>query len=138
MTDWDGMRDTGMHHFDYALVAYDAPLRDSSVVVDADTYNAQLLCAQGEVSLPEMPVVEADNVRVASIKMAETGTALIMRLLEYRGRDGQVRLKVPCRFGAVSRVNLLERDATPCEVVAGEVALHLRPFEIATVRIEMI
>lgn len=137
MTDYDGMRDAGSHRLEYSLTAYDVPFADSSVVSDSESYNAGLLAVSGWVSLPEVPRVESPSVRLSSFKRAEEGDALIIRLCEYRGRDGGAVVILPHSIGSVSRVNLLERQAVPLDIIDGKVCLELRPWELATLRLEV-
>jgi alpha-mannosidase len=137
MTDYDGMRDAGSHRFEYALTAYDVPFARSSVVGDAESYNAGLLAVSGHAKLPEAPVVSSDCVRVSCIKQAEKDHAMIIRLWEYRGQGGWVRIGVPETVKTVSRVNLLERRAVLVEIENGAVAFEMKPWQIATLRLDI-
>ena len=142
MTAWDGMRDAGDHAFDVALVAYAGTFAESSIVFDAEAYNAGLLAVSGTAHLPAMPWIEADAVRIASVKRAEADDAVILRLHEFRGRGGEATIHLPFPVAAVTRVNLLERGPAsrpggePLLVEGGAVRLRMRPWEIATLRIE--
>ena len=137
MTEFDGMRDAGRHHFEYALAAYDVPLDESNVVADAEGYNAGLLAVAGEARLPEGPQVRSDHVRLAAIKRAEKGNALVVRLLEFRGRTGTAQVTVPATARSVAKVNLLERQARPLAITGGRMKVPVRGWEIATLRIEV-
>jgi alpha-mannosidase len=137
MMAYDGMRDEGDHAFEYALTAYGGAFAQSQVVADAEGYNGGLLAVSGEVVLPEMPLVQAENVRLAAIKGAEDGSrALILRLVEFRGQAGSVLLRLPEGIQSVAKVNLLERGGELLSVKAGEAHLTLRAWEIATLRLE--
>jgi alpha-mannosidase len=136
MTDFDGMRDAGQHSFDFALSSYSTPFAASSVVLDAEGYNAGLLAVNGRVELPPMPQFASDCARLASIKWAEQTDAVILRIVEFRGTGGEARLSLPDWAGKVAKVNLLERQNQPLPVENGQVCLSLRPWEIATVWIE--
>lgn len=138
MTDWDGIRDAGIHKFEYAVVAYGSSFSDSSVVIDAENYNRGLYSVSGRAVLPEMPMVKSDNVRLACIKLAEKGNALIMRLCEYRGKPGEVVVELPDYVSQVAKVNLLERQGELLKIEAKKVRLNMRKFEIATLRLELI
>ncbi|HUU58887.1 MAG TPA: glycosyl hydrolase-related protein, partial [Phycisphaerae bacterium] len=137
MTDYDGMRDEGEHRFEYALAAYDRPFADSDVVGDAESYNAGLLAAPGQVELPEVPRVVSDHVRLAAMKLSEKGRALILRLFEFRGRGGAAELKLPDTARSVQKVNLLERNGQDLEIRSGGVRLPVRAWEIATLRLAL-
>ena len=142
MTAYDGMRDEGDHAFEFAVTAYAGPLSESSVVLDAEGYNAGLLAVPGEVQLPALPAVDSQNVRLAAVKWAEdtavgAGNALILRLVEYRGRSGRVVVSLPDGVNCALKVNLLERAGDPLAIAGGKVALDVRAWEIATLRLEL-
>jgi alpha-mannosidase len=137
MTDWDGMRDEGSHSFDFAVSAYGEPFADSPVVDEAQAYQYRLPFMGGKVNLPEMPQVQAENVRLASLKWAEKGSGVVLRLVEYRGQDGQAEIILPDWVKEAARVNLLEREATRLAVKDGKVVVALHAWEIATVKLAL-
>jgi alpha-mannosidase len=137
MTAWDGMRDAGAHAFQLALAAYDRPFAESTVVADAESFNAGLLALPGRAELPAMPILQADAVRLAAVKWAENGQALILRLHEYRGAGGDAIITLPFAVAGAAKVNMLERQPEPLAMQNQSIELTLRPWEIATVRIEL-
>ena len=130
-----GCATSGEHDFDFAISAYDQPLTASSVVLDAEAYQAPLVTAAGETQLPAMPQLESGTARISSVKWAEDGSGLVLRLVEFRGQGGQVTLRLPDNTHSADRVNLLERQPEPLRLQNQEIHLNLRPWEIATVRI---
>ena len=130
-----GMRDFGVHTFEYAVTAYDCPLPDSSAAMDAESYNAALTAVPGGAELPEMPSVESGNARLTCLKQAEDGNGFVLRLHEFRGNGGDAVISVPDSLKSARKVNLLEREGTPLEIRNGRVKLALRPWEIATLRL---
>ncbi len=136
MTKWDGMRDSGKHSFEYALVSYDTAFCDSSVVADANIYNNGLYAVSGRLDLPFAPQIISDNVRISSIKKGEKDDSLIVRLVEYRGRVGKVGIKVPKGFSSVYQVNLLEREPLLLERRENDLDFEIKPFEITTLKFE--
>jgi alpha-mannosidase len=143
MTAYDGMRDEGQHEFEYAVTAYNKPFTEDRVVLDAEGYNAGLLAVPGRTNFPMMPSVQSDNVRLAAVKWAEVSTtqhkdnALVLRLVEYRGRAGQAVISLPVYIRNAAKVNLLERQAQPLVVSNRKVQVNLRAWEIATLRFEL-
>jgi alpha-mannosidase len=135
MTEWDGMRDSGDHDFAFAVSAYDRPFAESSVVLDGEAYNTALVCAPGVANLPPMPRLESAAARLAALKWAEAGDGLVLRLVEFRGQGGEAAIALPPGFRAAEKVNLLERRPEPLLVSNGTVRLHLKPWEIATLRL---
>jgi len=135
MTEWDGMRDSGEHDFAFAITAYDRPFAATSVVLDGEIYNAALVNAPGIADLPAMPEVISDVARLSAIKWAETGSGLVLRLVEFRGEGGEVTIVPRPGIKTAEKVNLLERQAEPLRMVNEAIRLHLRPWEIATIKL---
>lgn len=134
MTEYDGMRDMGEHEFSYAVSAYAGSLSQSSVVLDADAFNARLFVMPGKVQLPPMPVVQSGTARISALKWAEKDHALIIRLVEFRGLGGQVGISVPFQSRKIEKVNLLERQPTIIDKVDQNIMVSIHPWEIATLK----
>lgn len=137
MTNYDGMRDAGEHDFEFAITAYREPFAESSVVPDAECYNAGLLAVTGQVRLAEMPRVHSESVRLAAIKWAEKEKALILRLCEFRGKGGSVEVELPSWANHIWQTNLLERQEKPLKVEESRARLTLKPWEITTLKLDM-
>ena len=137
MADWDGMHDGGLHEFEFALTAYGCKFSESGVVTDAECYVRGLCVVPGTLSLPSMPVILSDHVRITAVKKAEHGEALILRLFEYRGVGGETKIKLPEYVQSVSVTNLLEKNPAPLEIMEGCVYLKMRAFEITTLLLEL-
>jgi len=72
-----------------------------------------------------------------TLKYAEEGNALVMRVCEYRGKGGVITVDLPEAIRSASRVNLLEQELSALEISDGRIGLQLRPWEIASVRLEL-
>lgn len=110
MTKWDGMRDSGKHSFEYAFLSYDKKFNDNNAVIDGNIYNSGLQVVSGKFHLPVAPRIVSDNARISCIKKAEKDDSLIVRIVEYRGRAGKIKIVIPDGFESVYQVNLLERE----------------------------
>lgn len=138
MTGFQGMRDQGRHRFEFALCAYAGKLLESQAADDAEAFNAGVFAVQGKAKLPEMPSLEPGCARMSSIKAAEKGCALIVRLAEFRGQGGTALLKLPKQIKSAARVNLLEREATNIGRNSdGLLEIPLCAWELATIRCEL-
>lgn len=137
MTGYDGMRDEGRHSLEYAVTGYAETLLESRVETDAQLFNAGLRAVAGRVVLPELPLVASDHVYLAALKRAEEGDALVLRLAEQRGRAGRVGVRLPPYVRSAAQVNLLEREGRPLPVRDGATELHVRAWEIVTLRLEL-
>jgi len=137
MTEYDGMRDAGEHNFEFAVTAYEETFTASQVVQDAESYNVGLLAVPGKIQLIEMPALTSQTARITAIKWAEKEDAVILRLCEFRGKDGTVEIGLPGWVKRASQVNLLERQDEPLEIENHRLQLTLRPWEITTIRLEV-
>lgn len=135
MTDYDGMRDCGEHHFEYAIKAYDTGFAENDAVTDGIAYNAKLLCTNGDFSLPQLPKLDSKDARIASIKLAEDKQGIILRICEYHGKDSDGTLKLPEALSGRTayETDLKETSQTHLPQTGNRVSLQLKPFEIKTV-----
>ena len=104
---------------------------------DAESYNVGLLAVPGKTQLIEMPALTSQTARITAIKWAVKEDAVILRLCEFRGKDGTVEIGLPGWVKRASQVNLLERQDEPLEIENHRLQLTLRPWEITTIRLEV-
>jgi alpha-mannosidase len=72
---------------------------------------------------------------VDTVKPAEDGEGVVVRLYEAHGARGEARLRVGVPFGEAWFANLLEDRLSRAEVSGSEVLVPYRPFEIVTLRL---
>ena len=111
-------------------------LRVASDVADATAAASRFASPVRFVEGSEVSALVASSnpdVVVSAVKLADDRSGdLVVRVYEARGGRAETVLTLPA--GDVVRADLLERPGAPVEG-AGTVALSLRPFEIATVRV---
>jgi alpha-mannosidase len=78
---------------------------------------------------------EPANIVVETIKGAEDGNGLIVRLYESQRRRSQVRLHLGFNPGGAWRTNLLEENQTELTPDGNTLILSVRPYEIVTLRL---
>ena len=69
---------------------------------------------------------------IDTVKRAEDGDDLIVRLYEAHGGRGVARLRVGLPFAEAWFTNLLEDRLAAADVDGDEVVIPFRPFEIVT------
>ncbi|HOS42215.1 MAG TPA: glycosyl hydrolase-related protein, partial [Armatimonadota bacterium] len=79
--------------------------------------------------------LDKHNLLIESVKRAEDGDGLIVRLYEAYRRRGVARLITNGLCARVTRTDLLERDQEELPVRGGAVEFSFRPFEIITLRL---
>ncbi len=136
MTDYDGMRDGGNHHFEYAFKTYREGFDDNSVVADGIGYNAHMITANGDIDICKLPVFESDDVRVASVKPAEIMNGLIYRLVEYHGKDSKIKITLPEYVKNVYETDLKEDIINKLNVVDNTIEVDVKKYEIKTLYFE--
>ena len=138
----DPVADRGEHEFTYCLFPHAGDCYGGGVVRAAYEFNypvTAVAAGTGNGTLPRtLSLVDVDcsNVIVESVKKAEDGPELIVRLFEAEGKltDTTVRFGVPVR--SATEVNLLEEPERGLAVVDGAVRLQFQPRAIATLRLE--
>jgi alpha-mannosidase len=76
-----------------------------------------------------------ENVVIETIKQAEDGNGIIVRLYESLRQRGTVTLQTGLSFAAAYRTNLLEENQEALVVEDGRVMVGIRPFQIITLRL---
>jgi alpha-mannosidase len=79
--------------------------------------------------------VDAENVEVVTLKRAEDGNGLIVRLVEIEGEERVVRVKVP--GGSVLHAyetNLVEENQRLLQGDGDSIAVTVKPFGLTTLR----
>jgi alpha-mannosidase len=136
----DPFADEGEHRFIYSLFPHPGDWIAAGVAREAFALNAPLfpVMAQGD-ALPEgFSLLEGEGLELAlgSLKLAEDGDSVILRLYEPHGARGECRLRFARPVERVERVNLLEEAEGSVEVHGGAVSLGVRPFEVVTLRVD--
>lgn len=142
----DPTADQGEHRFTYSLFPHPGGwdyrtvaagyLLNDPAFVHPRPENPGAAVARPRVAL-HRPFVAVDRpeVVVETIKWAEDGNGLILRLYDAARTRGPVRLTFSVPLQEAARVNLLEEDPEPLPVAGSEVIIPLRPFEIVTLRL---
>lgn len=136
MTDWDGMRDAGNHKFSYALTAYESGFDKNNAVPNANAFNARLYVLDGKMENINLPALKCDGARISSVKLDESGTALIIRAVEYHGKPSVGSMGIEENIRSVYETNLDERELKKIEIENKEIELNFKPFEIKTLKLE--
>ena len=149
--DPDPAADLGEHRFVYSLLPH-AGGWDEGTVSEAYALNDPLIVrpvgAGGggqrllEGQAPQVagePLallsVSAPNVVVETVKQAEDGQGLIVRLYESQRRRGRFTLALAFRLAEAWRTNLLEENQERLEVDGHSLELEIRPYQILTLRL---
>ncbi len=134
--------DRGEHRLRYGLFVHGGSGDLEQVHLAAERFNNPVAVI-GDAGRPGTPgtarhsfaAVDSDCVTIETIKQAEDGKGLILRVFEHANRRVATTLRFGVPIGAVSVTNLMEEGAEPLVVEDNAVRLTLRPFEITTLRV---
>ena len=130
--------DRGRQDFTYAFHVWSGSLADSRVVQEAYELNCPVLSVPGAGGEASVMSVDAPNVIIETIKLAEDGSGdLIVRLYEAKRMATRCTLTTVLPAVSARQVNMLEEVEHDLELADGRVSLELRPFEIKTVRLAL-
>jgi len=137
----DPLADRGKHEFTYAILPHAGDLREGRVIEEAYALNAPLLAKEIKKQKGDLPGshsffhVDSPSAVIESVKVAEEGGALILRLYEAHGSRGSVRLTTTLPIRKVFRADLLEKNMEPLPFKQQSVSLDLAPFQIETLKL---
>jgi alpha-mannosidase len=139
----DSLADRGRHHFRFALYPHAGDWRVARTERLAAEYNTPLLAASEPSHAGPLgrtatfASVDAPGVELAWVKRAEDSEALVLRLVEWSGRPATATVTLRSTVVAAHKSNFLEDPGESVPVTAHTLRVALRPYEIATVVVEV-
>jgi alpha-mannosidase len=139
----DSLADRGRHHFRFAIYPHAGDWRAARTERVAAEYNTPLLAASEAPHAGALgraatfASVDAPGVELAWVKRAEDSDALVLRLVEWSGRPATATVTLRPTIAAAHKSNFLEDPGERVPVTAHTLRVLLRPYEIATVVVEV-
>lgn len=138
----DPEADQGEQRFTYSLLPH-AGSWDATSVAAAYHLNDPLIVAatpdagQESAARTLIPLFSLDrtNVVIETVKQAEDGQGLILRLYECQRQRGTVTLTAGFALQEAWRTNLLEENQEGLHFVGNQVQFTMRPYQILTLRL---
>jgi alpha-mannosidase len=109
--------------------------QDAGVVAEAAAFDARLHWGAVPPGSAWARVDGAPGLVLDTIKRAEDGEDLVLRLYEAHGGRGTARVRLDRPLRAAWRANLLEEPAGAAELHDGAVVVPFRPWEVVTLRV---
>ena len=132
----DMTADLGAHEFTYAFYAWNGSLMTSDVVREAYELNCPVGTATGAAGERSLFSVDAPNIVVETVKLAEDGSGdIIVRLYEAKRMATRCTLTTSLSVASAQQADMLENVERALPHADGKLALEFRPFEIKTVRL---
>ncbi len=145
-TDPDPKADLGEHRFAYSLLPH-AGSWDEKTIAEAYALNDPLIVfVSGGERLPvpadaqrksvSFVAVDKPHIVIETVKLAEDGQGIIVRLYESQRKRGEFRLTCAVPLAAAWRTNLLEENQETLEVSDRVVSATIKPYQIMTLRLQ--
>ena len=125
----DPTADLGHHEFSYALLPHAGDHADANVALEATRFSSPVLSA-----VREQLELSGVTLSLSTMKRAESGDAIILRLYEPYGARGFAALKFP-GIARAALTNLLEEHVADLEIKDQHVSLEVEPFKIVTLKL---
>jgi len=143
----DTEADQGLHRFTYSLLPHSGDWRDGQSVRRAYELNVPLLCLAGQrkadtilgksdaIGSTSFVQTDCEHIVVETIKPAEDGDGLIVRLYEAHNQRGSATLTFATTIRSAQECNLLEERLNDVPVQGKSLTFQVKPFEIKTFRV---
>lgn len=133
--------DLGTHELAYALVPHRGSWQAAGVVAEARLFNVPTTWIEGSAPAGGagrgFVSVEAGDLVCDSIKRAEDGGSVVLRLYEPHGGRGEARVRIALPFESARLANALEEPlGAQVEVEDDTLVLPYRPFQLLTVLVD--
>jgi alpha-mannosidase len=148
----DPTADFGEHQFKYSLYPHvgswneetqrEAYLLNDPIIVFQRKEARHLHRTQVQVGknltsyLQSLVSVSSPNTIIETIKRAEDGEGIIVRLYESQRKRGQVKVKLGSTVDSAWVTNLLEENESALSVENDSIFLNLKPYQIVTLRVK--
>jgi alpha-mannosidase len=135
----DPNADIGNHSFSYSLYPHKGNWQIGNTVKMAYQFNYDLLTrlksGKQKVDMADefsFAQVDKDNVIIETVKKAEQGNAIVIRVYEIHNSRGQVELKFSYPIRNAKECNLIEQEPKAIEFSDKQVRFQIKPYEIKT------
>ena len=127
------------HDFTYALYPHAETWRAAGTVTEAYKLNqplrAELNARNDGPDSTSFAAVEASNVIIETIKQAEDGNGVIIRMYESENALTKTKVTVNTDFAEAYVCNLLEETEQKAEVNGKDISVTLKPYEVVTLKL---
>jgi alpha-mannosidase len=134
----DAHADEGEHTFTYSLLPHAGPWGEGTVAAAYalnDPYLMAPLAARPAQTEFSLLAVDQPNVVIETVKQAEDGQGLIVRLYDSQRSRRSVTLTTGFPLARAWQTDLLEHNQAELHVKANSLTFELRPYQILTLRL---
>jgi len=134
--------DLGIHNFSYSLFPHQGSW-DEGTIREAYAINNPLMIWKGEGSAPaetehgiSLVQVDQPNLVIETIKAAQDGEGLIIRLYESQRMRGRTTLTAGFPIKQAWQTNILEENQKNLDIKGNQLEFSYKPYQIITLRVE--
>jgi alpha-mannosidase len=135
----DPQADLGEHDFTYSLLPHAGTWAQGGTVARAWELNTPPIAWPVAADTPALrrSVVRIEGAAaiVQTLKVAQDGRGLVLRLYEPHGARGPVRVRLDLPVREVRSCNLVEEDGPTLKLRDGAFEFDMAPFQIQTFRL---
>ena len=132
----DPVADKGIQTFTYAIYCWNGSFGDCNIVHEGYELNCPVQVLAGAAGKASIFEIDAANIILETIKLAEDGSNdIIVRLYEAKRNLTQCTLSTILPIIKASQTDMLERFQSELSISKGEIELDFRPFEVKTLRL---
>ncbi|WP_088549374.1 alpha-mannosidase [Paenibacillus aquistagni] len=137
----DASADQGQHIFTYSLYPHEGSWRTGGVVQKAMELNHPILPVKSKPGTGALPSThrligyESKHVMLDTVKPAEGGDGIVLRLYEATGSRGDAVISGLDAVKQALRVNLLEDMEEELQMSEGHLALSFLPYEVKSIKL---
>lgn len=126
------------HRFTYSLYPHKGGFREGNTMFEAVKLNQPVLSShKGEAGEEySFAAVDQPNVMLETVKLAEDGSGVIVRLYEYQNARTKVKLTFGNRVQSAAECNLLEETVGDVKTFDGGIEFVIKPYEIKTFKVK--
>jgi alpha-mannosidase len=138
----DPAADFGEHHFVYSLLphtgSWERETQREAYALNDPVIVYRSPVGEGKPAAGRCSLVScsAANAVIETVKRAEDGEGMIIRLYESHRKRAPVRLRFAFRVSEAWQTNLLEENESALQVEGDSVCFHLKPYQIMTMRVK--
>ncbi|MCI1956550.1 MAG: alpha-mannosidase [Oscillospiraceae bacterium] len=129
--------DQEKHVFTYSLYPHAGTWREAGTAREAACLNQPAYAVPEAANDLDYSLfrVDAENMMADTVKKAEDGNGIILRMYEYQNRRGKASVRLADRIAKVSECDLMENDLAELPYDGREFSFDYKPYEIKTFRV---
>jgi alpha-mannosidase len=136
----DPIADQGEHLMTYSLLPHEGDWRSEVISAAYDLNNPMILRrvssgGSGSGFSTSLVSVDAPNVVIETVKQAEDGNGIVVRMYEDHRNRGKILLKAGFVLAEAYHCNLLEKNEAKLEIENDQVQLEVTPYQIISLRL---